>query len=71
MQTEYCIDTTCKVAFEYGYRLIIPQNTTTTYDNQMFSGETLIKYYEHEIWANRFAQVIPVSKVIEKLLKHT
>jgi len=30
MQTEYYIDTTCKVAFEYVYKVIIPEKTNTT-----------------------------------------
>lgn len=67
MQTEYCIDATCKAAFEYGYHLIIPQDTTTTFDNDLFSGELLAKYYESKIWNQRFAKVILVSEVIKMI----
>jgi len=68
MQTEYCIDATCKVAFEYGYNIIIPQATTATYDNGLFSGEALVKYYEQKIWNRRFAKVLPVNEVIKQCL---
>lgn len=67
MQTEYCIDTTCKVAFEYGYNVIIPEDTTTTYDNDTLSGKEFAKYYEKNIWNHRFAKVIPLSEVMETI----
>lgn len=68
MQTEYCIDTTCKAAFEYGYSLIIPEDTTTTYDNEFLSSELTTKYYEQKIWNKRFARVITVEEVIEEIM---
>lgn len=33
MQTDYCIDTTVKVAFEHGFQIIIPEKTNTTFAN--------------------------------------
>lgn len=65
MQTEYCFDTSCKVAFEYGYHVIIPRGTTTTFDNELLTGEKLTSYYEEKIWNNRFAKL----KDVEDLLK--
>lgn len=64
MQTEYCLDVTCKVAFEYGYRVTIPQSTTTTFNNAFASGKDLSKYYENQIWNNRYAQVISIEQVL-------
>lgn len=64
MQTEYCLDATCKVAFEYGYKITIPQSTTTTFDNAFASGKDLLKYYENQIWNNRYAQVISLEQVL-------
>jgi nicotinamidase-related amidase len=43
LQTEYCIDATCKSAFDYGYKIIIPEETNTTFDNGLLSGEKLYK----------------------------
>lgn len=67
MQTEYCIDTTCKVAFEYGYKQIIPMDATTTLDNNFLSGEVIARFYEQDIWNHRYAEVITVDDVINIL----
>lgn len=45
IQTEYCIDSTCKIAFEYGFKVIIPEMTNTTFDNEYMSAEFSYKYY--------------------------
>jgi nicotinamidase-related amidase len=57
MQTEYCIDTTCKVAFEHGFNLIIPEGTNTTFDNDYMTGKEIYEYYNFKIWNNRFAKL--------------
>ena len=63
MQTEYCIDATCKVAFEYGYELIIPKDTVTTCDNGKFSAMDVNDFYRNNIWKNRFAQVLDIEDI--------
>lgn len=63
LQTEYCIDTTCKVAFEYGYEVLIPEESTSTYDNEYFSGEKIVEYYTHKIWKDRFAEIISMEEL--------
>lgn len=68
LQTEYCIDSTCKSAFEHGYKIIIPEETNTTFDNDYLSGEKLYEFYNNKIWNKRFADVMPVEEVI-KILK--
>ena len=69
MQTEYCLDATCKVAFEYDYKVTIPQSTTTTFNNDFTSGKDLTEYYENQIWNNRYAQVVSMDQVLEKINK--
>lgn len=63
LQTEYCIDTTCKVAFEYGYEVVIPEETTSTYDNFYLSGEALSEYYVKKIWDGRFARIVSMEEL--------
>lgn len=63
MQTEYCIDTTCKVAFEYGYRVYVPENTVATFDHPDITAETLNHFYLYTIWNNRFAKVISMDEL--------
>lgn len=69
MQTEYCIDATCKGAFERGYTLIMPKGTTSTFDNEFFSAEQLRTYFEEKMWKRRFASVISVDETIEMMRK--
>lgn len=65
MQTEYCLDATCKVAFEYEYEVTIPQSTTTTFDNAFASGKELAGYYENKIWNNRYAKIVGVEQILK------
>lgn len=67
MQTEYCFDVSCKVAFEFEYTVTIPQAATTTFDNDFASGKALSEYYENKIWNKRYAQVIPVGQIISRI----
>lgn len=68
LQTEYCIDATCKSAFDYGYKIIIPEETNTTFDNEYLSGEKLYEFYNYKIWNNRFANVFSLKDVLKNLL---
>lgn len=67
MQTEYCIDATCKAAFEHGFQLIIPEETHTTFDNEYLPAERLHHYYTHKMWNKRFAEVLPLSDLEQRL----
>ena len=67
MQTEYCIDTSIKVAFELGYEVIVPVSGTTTYSNPFLSGDKLIHYYERMIWHEPLARVADMEEVLALL----
>ena len=62
MQTEYCVDTSVKVGFEYGYKLIIPEGAVTTFDGEDIPAETLNELYEN-IWEERFADVLDYKTI--------
>ncbi|MDS0525400.1 cysteine hydrolase [Clostridium sp. SHJSY1] len=68
LQTEYCIDATCKSAFDLGYKIIFPEETNTTFGNEYLSGEKLYEFYNYKIWNNRFAKVCKMDEIIEKML---
>lgn len=59
MQTEYCIDSTCKTAFELGFRVLIPEGAFTTFDNGPLNAAELCDFYSLRIWNGRFASVTP------------
>lgn len=63
MQTEYCIDTTLRVGFEKGYKFLIPENTNTTFDNGLISGEEIYKHH-NSIFDGRFGKVVPLEDVL-------
>ena len=62
MQTEYCVDTSVKVGFEYGYKLVIPEGAVTTFDGEDIPAETLNEFYEN-IWEGRFADVLDYKTI--------
>lgn len=57
MQTEYCIDATVKAAFEHGFHVFVPENSTTTFDNEYLPAMQTIDYYQYKIWNHRYAYV--------------
>ncbi|MDD3663437.1 MAG: cysteine hydrolase family protein [Candidatus Pacebacteria bacterium] len=69
MQTEYCVDTTIRVAFELGYNVTVPGGGTSTFDNWHFKADELIWYYENRIWDGRFAQVLPMKTILAEIEK--
>jgi nicotinamidase-related amidase len=67
MQTEYCIDTTCKIAFEYGFKVVIPAKTNTTFNNGSLLAKDLYEYYNFNIFNNRFGVVENIEDTIERI----
>ncbi len=67
MQTEYCIDSSVKAAFEHGFSVVIPSGATTTYSNPFLSGEQMISYYETMIWQLPIAEVVSMQNALEIL----
>lgn len=66
-QTNFCIDATVKSAFERGYKVIIPQNANSTFDNEYMDGETTYKYYNEMMWPKRFARCVSLDEAINTL----
>ena len=62
MQTEYCVDTSVKVAFEYGYQLIVPEGAVTTFDGDDIPAETINEFYE-DIWEEHSADVLDYKHI--------
>jgi len=67
IQTEYCVDTTCRVAFEHGYGLIMPELTNTTYDSDTLSGRQIYEHHNERIFRSRFASVPTMAEALEAL----
>lgn len=65
LQTNFCIDASVKSAFERGYRVIIPEGTNSTFDNDYMNSEKTYKYYNEMMWPERFASCITVDEAIK------
>ncbi len=45
LQTEYCIDTTCRRAYSLGYKVILVKDAHSTWDSTHFSAEEIINHH--------------------------
>ncbi|WP_153057051.1 isochorismatase family protein, partial [Streptococcus suis] len=63
MATNFCIDTTIKVAFELGYKVAVIRDGTTTGYSGKLDAEDLIDHYQN-IWSWNFAQVDRLENII-------
>ena len=64
MQVEFCIDTSVKVGFEYGYNITIIEDAISTFDNDHLSADTILSFYKEKIWRNRFAQLKTTNEML-------
>ena len=64
MQVEFCIDTSVKVGFEYGYKITIVENAVSTFDNEHLSADKILSFYKEKIWQNRFAQLKTTKEIL-------
>ena len=62
--TNFCVNTTVQSAFERGYKVIIPEGTNSTFDNQYMTGETAYKFFNEATWADYFAKCVSVEEAI-------
>lgn len=65
LQTDYCIDATIKCGFEHGFRMIVPANANSTYDNAFMSAQKTYQYYNDFIWNGRYAECMEFEKALE------
>ena len=64
MQVEFCIDTSVKVGFEYGYKITIVEDAISTFDNIHLSANQILSFYTEKIWRNRFAQLRTTKEIL-------
>ena len=62
LQTEYCIDTTCRRAYSLGYEVTLVSDAHSTYDNQSISAPQIIAHHNALI-GNLFGSVIPTHQI--------
>ena len=55
------------VAFEHSFKMIVPENANSTFDNAFMTGEQSYKYYNEFMWKSRYAECISVDETIKRM----
>ncbi|GGC91763.1 cysteine hydrolase family protein [Enterococcus wangshanyuanii] len=56
-QTEYCVDTTIRMAHGLGYTNFMKKGLSTTLNNELLGAKTIIQHHE-QLWDKRFLTFI-------------
>ncbi|MDI4585117.1 isochorismatase family protein [Oenococcus sp. UCMA 14587] len=56
-QTEYCVDTTIRVAFHLGFRISILKKGFSTFDSDVLTARQINRHHLH-IWQGSFAKIV-------------
>ena len=49
MQTEFCIDTNCRAAFDLGYKVVLAKDGHTTFDTPVLSAAQIIAHHNRTL----------------------
>ncbi|MCK1999666.1 cysteine hydrolase [Psychrobacillus psychrodurans] len=61
IQTELCVDTTCRRAFSMGYKVTLVEDTHSTWDSNELTAQQIIDH--HNSTLNWFADVYPSNEI--------
>ena len=62
IQTEFCVDTTCRRAFSLGYQVTLAKDAHSTWDNELLSAQQIIAHHNN-ILGEWFAKTKEVSDI--------
>lgn len=62
MQTEFCLDTTCRRAFSLGFDSILASDAHTTYDSKILKAKEIIAHHNSVI-GGRFAKLAKAEEI--------
>jgi nicotinamidase-related amidase len=62
MQTDYCVDTTCRRAFGLGYDVTLAADAHGTWDDETLTAAQIVAHH-NEVMANGFADVVSSVEV--------
>jgi nicotinamidase-related amidase len=62
MQTEFCVDTTCRSAFERGFALTLIGDAHTTFDSSVMPAAEIVRHHNATLGSG-FASVVNASAV--------
>ncbi len=62
IQTEFCVDTTCRRAYSLGYEVILVQDGHSTWDSQHLRADQIIAHH-NETLGNSFASLAKADEI--------
>jgi len=62
IQTEYCVDTTCRRAYSLGYDVALVQDGHTTWDTEQLQASQIIAHH-NEVLGNSFATLVAADEI--------
>jgi nicotinamidase-related amidase len=63
MQTEYCVDTTCRRAFSLGYQVVLVADGHTTWNTDALKAQEIIAHH-NQVLGDMFARLLPSNDVV-------
>lgn len=63
MQTEFCVDTAVRGAFERGLAVTLVEDGHTTFDTPALGGEQIVSHHNHTLASGHFAKVTPAVEI--------
>lgn len=66
MQTEYCVDTTCRRAYTLGYDAYLASDGHTTFDSKVLAASQIIAHHNN-VLPTRFLQVKTTKELLEAM----
>lgn len=62
MQTEFCIDTTCRRAYSLGYEVILVEDAHSTWNNNVLQAPQIIAHH-NLVLGDWFSKLLPADKI--------
>lgn len=62
MQTEFCLDTTCRRAFSIGYENILVKDAHSTFDSSLLNASQIVQHHNN-ILGGRFVQLKTTEEI--------
>lgn len=67
LHTPYCVDTTVRAAFEYGFHVIVPEMTNSAFGYGELTGEQIYRYHNYGLFCDRFAELLPMDEAAARI----
>ena len=63
MQTEYCVDTSCRAAADLGYQVVLVKDGHTTFDNGVLPAEKIVAHHNRTLGGGGFAELKEAAEI--------